>query len=237
MKKYLFSSLSFFAPIVLTAAAQAATITQTANFGGTPNLSQTLTFEQFDDLGGARTLLSIGVISALNIDNGLAILDNDGEEPAQDSFEFGAKGDISSTDVSLLDILALPVTGELEVIHSETFNLAPNVDDGPGILDPSLPDGMKYFGSHKGDSDSGFIGRALFGEYTGTGTYDIVVDVSQWQDFGGTSGVQWALSPVTASGNVSVVYEYIPEPSVLALLGGCGVAWLIACGLRSRRRT
>ena len=134
------------------------------------------------------------------------------------TFEFGAKGDISSTDVSLLDAGFQPVTAELESLHSDAFSLDGNVGDGPGDYDPSPPDGMLYAGGLETDSDSGFIGSALFDQYTGTGTYDIVAEVNQWSYFGGVSGIEYAVTPSTAGGEVTVVYTYIPEPGTLSLL-------------------
>ena len=193
-------------------------IVQTETFGGTPNFTETLTFDQFDNVGGTLTLESIQVSVLLNINGGELILDNDGVNPASGTFEFGAQGDISSTDVSLLDALFQPVTATLGALHSDTFSLAGNVGDGAGDFDPTPPDGMSYLGGLETDSDAGFIGLALFPQYIGTGTYDIDADVAQWQDFGGVSGIEWAVTPVVADGEVTVTYTYTPEPASLALL-------------------
>ena len=65
----------------------------------------------------------------------------------------------------------------------------------------------------------GIIASTLFSQYIGPGTYDIMVDVLQWSDFGGVSGIEWAVTPVTCDGEVTVVYNYIPEPATLSLLG------------------
>jgi len=207
---------------------QAAVIIQTENFNGTPNLVQDLTFDQFDDLGGTRTLVSIGVQVDLSVNGGQLILDNDGEQAASGSFEFGAKGDISSTDVSLLNASFQPVTAELEAIHGGTFNLDPNTGDGPNDFDPSAPDGMSYSGGVEADADAGSIASALFSQYIGTGTFDVTADVTQWQDFGGVSGVEWAVTPVSASGSVMITYTYteIPEPASLSLLALGGLLLL-----------
>ena len=204
--------------LMLCSAATADQIVQTETFGGTPNFTQPLTFDEFDDQGGTLILQSIQVSVLLNVDGGELILDNDGEDPASGTFEFGATGDISSTDVSLLNAAFQPVTATLESLHDQAFSLDGNVGDGPGDYDPSPPDGMSYAGSLETDSDAGFIATALFGQYIGTGTYDISAEVNQWQDFGGVSGIEWAVTPVTADGEVTVVYTYIPEPATLSLL-------------------
>jgi len=206
--------------------ASASSIVQTENFNGTPNFLRTLTFDKFDDQGGALTLQSISVSVLLNVQGGLLILDNDGENPASGSYEFGGKGDISSTDVSLLNSLFQPVTAEVEALTTGSFSLGANVGDGANDFDPSAPDGMQISGTTQSDSDSGFIASALFSQYIGLSTFDIDVSVDQWSDFGGVSGIEWAVTPVTASGTVTIVYNYVPEPATLGLLSIGGLAVL-----------
>ena len=218
------------AVVLVAGPAMAAQIIQTEAFSGTPDLTRTLTFDEFDDLGGTLTLTSIQVSVSLSAIGGQLILDNDGESSASGSFDFGAKGDISSTDVSLLDAGLFPVTSEVQAGHNQAFSLDPNTGDGPSDFDPTAPDGLQYNGGTETDSDSGLISGTVFNQYIGTGTYDIDVDVTQWQDFGGLSGIEWAVTPVSASGNVTVIYNYIPEPATLGLLS------LGALALLRRRR-
>ena len=204
---------------VFTVPAIAGVITQNENFSGTPNFSSTLTFDEFDDQGGTLTLLSIQVVINLTAQGGSLTLDNDGVDPASGAFEFGAKADISSTDVSLLDSGLQPVTSEVEAVHAAAFSLAGNLGDGAGDFDSSGPDGMLYTGGTENDSDSGNISSLVFAGYTGTGTYDIEIAASQWSDFGGVSGIEYAVTPLTASGVVTVIYNYTPEPATMVLFG------------------
>ena len=208
-------------------AAQGATITQIVNYGGIPNYSQPLTFDQFDDLGGTLTLLGIEVLVDFNSDGGRLVLDNDAEGAAAGTFEFGAKAAVSSLDVPLLDAASLAVVGGLAAVHSQAFALDGNVGDGANDYDPSAPDGLAYDGVPETDSDSGFIGAAYFASYIGAGTYNITLDATQWQNFGGIGGIEWAVSPGTTSGTVTVVYTYVPEPATLTLLALGGLGLLI----------
>jgi len=217
--------------LVSTSLASALTLTETETFNGTPNFLRTLMFDQFDDQGGTLTLQSISVSVLLNVQGGQVTLDNDGEEVASGSYEFGGKGDISSTDVSLLDASFQPVTAEVAALTTGGFNLDANVGDGPGDYDPTPPDGMLISGTSQSDSDSGFIASSLFSQYIGAGTFDIDVSIDQWADFGGVSGIEWAVTPVTAGGEVTVVYNYVPEPATMSLLA---IGGLVA--LRRRRK-
>jgi len=193
-------------------------IVQSKDFSGIPSLTRTLNFKKFDNLDGTLTLQSIQVLLELEVSGGSMILDNDGVDPAAGTFEFGAKGIISSTDVSLLDDSIDPVTGVVEAMHSGTFSLTGNQGDGQTDFDPTNPDGMQYYGSVEFDSDAGFITQLVFSDYIGTGTFDIEVGVTQWQDFGGISGIEWAIAPVSAAGKVEVIYNYVPEPATMAFL-------------------
>jgi hypothetical protein len=206
--------------------ASAGTITQTETYSGTPNFTQTLTFDEFDDLGGTLTLTSIQVLVDLDVLGGVLVLDNDGVDPASGTYEFGGKADISSTDVSLLDAAFQPVTAEVEALTSGAFNLTGNVGDGANDFDPSAPDGVQVNGTTQSDSDSGFIAAALFSQYIGTSTFDVDLDATQWSDFGGVSGIEWAVTPVTADGEVTVIYNYVPEPATMGLLSLSGMALL-----------
>jgi len=204
---------------------------QLLNYSGTPNLSQTLTFDKFDDLGGTLTLQSVQVIFHLNSHDGTFILDNDSALPAAGTFEFGAKGGITSADVPLVDGSFQPVVAELDALHSGPFGLAGDPSPVVGDYNPAPTDGMQYDGTDEYNSDSGYIASVLLGQYIGTGTFDIDVDVIQWQDFGGISGIEWAVSPVNVEGSVEVVYTYVPEPATISLLSIGGLTLL-----RKRRK-
>jgi hypothetical protein len=200
----------------------ATTITQTQNFSGIPNISGSLTFNQFNDNAGTLTLQSIEVQFYLETDGGHLIIDNDGVLPASGTFQFGAVGIMSSTDVILLNSLFLPIPGQVGAYHSQVFNLSADNGDGPGNYDPTPPDGLSYDGGIESDSKSDFVGNAFWGVGTkgflGTGIYDINYSIIQWLNCGGISGIEYAITPVNITGHVTINYTYIPEPATIVLL-------------------
>src|SRR4030042_1201486 len=115
--------------VCLCGTAWATTIVQTKNFNGIPAMAGSSTFDQFDDNGGMYTLNSIQVSLYLQIVGGELILDNDGELAASGTLQFGAKGTLISTDVSLLDSTPTPIPGEATAFNSQAFNLDPNTGD------------------------------------------------------------------------------------------------------------
>ena len=207
------------------AGASASPIVQVQSFGpGTPNFIQTLTFNEYS---GVDPLGSIEVKLDLAITGGQLYVDNDGGDIATVTVYLGAYGDITSADVTLLDAAFNPVTATASCSTSDTFNLDPDDGDGTGNVDPSPLDGATLSGGSVCDSQSGLINAAFFGDYTGTGTYTIDIDIKQILDFGSVGGVEGGFSPVTACGSVTVIYNPIPEPMTLSLLALGGLVTLI----------
>ena len=198
-------------------------IPQTKPFSGVPDMNGVLAFDKFDTHGGTWVLDSIQVKLNLETSGGTFKLDNDSELPASGTFFFGAKGTISSTDVALLNssLVPLAIPGQAMAYHSEAFSLDPNVGDIGGDYSPLPPDGMSYTGHAETDTKSGFVGELFWAGYQGTGTYDINYEITQWLTYGGIGGIEYAVTPVSASGDVEVIYEYhiIPEPATICLLG------------------
>jgi hypothetical protein len=211
--------LIFFAAALLVTAvpAFALTIPQTKDFNGIPNMSGSLNFNQFNNSGGL-TLTSIQVSLYLQATGGELRLDNDSDSPASGTFQFGAKGNISSTDVALLNTLLQPIPGEVNATHSQAFSLAGNVGDGTGDYDPTPPDGLLYDGGTESNSKSDFVTSLAWPGYIGTGTFNINYFITQWLDYGSIGGIEYAVTPVNAYGYVQVIYTYVPEPATITLL-------------------
>jgi hypothetical protein len=222
--------LIFAVALFITAGlASAATITQTRIYGpNTPNMNGSLAFNKFNLALG--TLESIQVSFTLQTSGGQLILDNDSPSAASGTFEFGAVGSITSTDVSLMDTLFLPIPGQADAYHTGAFNLTANAGDSLGDYDPTPTDGLQYDGGPETDTQSGLVNSLVWGGYTGTGagTYNIKYSVTQWLDYGSVSGIEVAFSPVIASGGVTVIYTYtpIPEPATVSLLTIGALAFL-----------
>lgn len=207
-------------------------IFQSLSFGpDTPNYSDTLTFDKFDDQGGTRVLLSVLVGMELDISGGWLGVDNDGQEQAIVDVDLGATGEVTSTDVTVFPAV------ETGASTQSNFLLDPDDGDGPGNVDLSPLDGATHSGGVAGDSTSKTILSTFYPEYIGTGTFDVLAEIDQILDFGGVGGVEGSFSPVTAGGSVTVTYNWapVPEPSALALLG-MGAFGLLACVWRKRRR-
>ncbi len=214
--------LTFFAAVLLVTAipAFAAVITQIKTFSGLPNFNGSKTFNQFNP--GLGTLNSIQVTLALQTSGGQLVLDNDSTSPASGTFQFGAKETISSTDVTLLNTSFQAVPGEVNAIYSQAFSLAANVSDSNNDYNPSPPDGLLYNGGIMSNSKSDYIANAVWYAgakgFIGTGTYGINYQANQWLDYGSIGGIEYAVNPVNASGSITVVYNYVPEPATISLL-------------------
>jgi hypothetical protein len=204
---------------------------QTVNFGPTtPDFTIPLTFDQYD--GNLSDLVSVKVKAFLEVTGGSATVDNDGMTSTNVSIEFGTTLSLSSTDVTLLDGAFQPVVGDVDVLANQMFALAANDLDDPTIFnDDGGPDNATLGGAIGSNMGMGFINSTFFSEYVGSGTFDIIIDADTAFSISGGSGVSGAFTPQIASGNLMVIYEFIPAPSSLALLAiGGGLM-----GVRRRR--
>ena len=229
--KMIFRSCAVLIVLALTITMAGATqVTQEKSFNGVPDFEKQLTFAKMNFTCPNCVMNWIRIDLILNVTGGQYVIDNDADSPASGSFSFGGKANISSTDVSLLDGSFNPVVGTVTAGHTDTFSLDPNFGDGPGDYSPNPPDGMVYIGGTETDSKFGYINSLFFNQYIGVGTFDIDVDATQWAMFSGSSGLETAITPVTANGKVIVTYDYtcVPEPgSLMALAGGLGMLGLI----------
>ena len=229
---------SFLAVAILAASSSvshALVQSQTQNYGpGIPNYNATQNFNQFNPALG--TLNSIKVSMAVGVSGGTLTVDNDGVGPANVNVALGAKGNLQSIDVSLIDLVFQPVVADVTAQTANIYNLGADNGDGVGVVDGTAPDGAVLSGGAVNNSAFGFINSAVWGPYQGAGTYGIKALIDQILDFGSVGGVEGAFTPVTASASVTVEYDYtpnVPEPGTISL----AVLAIVACTAgRGRRR-
>ncbi|NOU35336.1 MAG: choice-of-anchor E domain-containing protein [Kiritimatiellaceae bacterium] len=218
--------------LVAAGTLQAATITQTKTFSGSPNYSSILTFNKFDDAGGTYTLNSIFVSVVLNTAAGASLgIDNDGQNPASGTASFGSNGGITASDVTLLKQNFSTFYGTLVSTSSKQMTLA--ADDGDSTtFSTSGTDYDALVTSATSVSDNAYLSSAVFDQYKGNGTYTVTYGVNQYLSMGAFSGAQFQGNPVSADGSMSIQYNYtIPEPASASL-----TALIFVAGFWIRRR-
>ncbi|MEO1584845.1 MAG: choice-of-anchor E domain-containing protein [Planctomycetota bacterium] len=189
---------------------------QTQSFAGTPNLNETLTFNQFT--GDLVDLTGICITLEISATGGQAIVDNDGAQAGSATIDFGVEGTLSAPVVNLFP------TPSVAVASNNVFNLAADNGDGPLNVDGTGPDGATVPGVSGSDSDMVNINAAFWSDYVGNGTFDIVAEIDTLFDIFGISGVEGSFTPASVEGSVTVEYKVIPAPASAAVLGLGGLA-------------
>lgn len=213
--------------------AHGSVIVQTQSFGPTPSDSvQSLTFSKYN--GPASELLSIEVRFRLDISGGSLQLDNDNNSPASGTATLGGSGLIYSPDVPLIDRFTHPVIALTVASASTLFSLSANDGDAAGVFNVGGDDYTKFSASPASAANQGEISSSFLSAFVGDGTFDISVALSPYIDFGSTNGIHFSATPVDASGNVSIIYNYeklnLPTPASASLVGLGGIV-----ALRRRR--
>lgn len=202
----------FVAFIATASAAMANPLVQKQDFNGTLNFSRPLTFNKYN---AGKTLTSIRISLNLRINGGTLIIDNDSNDPALGTFEFGENALLGSTDVLLTG-----GPGQAQAYNFLSVSLAGNVDDVKNEYSPLPPDGNYYNGGIVSDTKSGYINDEFWSSYQGSGTFDIQVSVWLQTNYIGTGYVEYSLTtPISVTGYVEVAYTCIPEPATITLLG------------------
>ena len=212
--------------------ASAATIVQTQNFSFVPNGSQNLVFNEFDTMGGTRTLQSVTITTSLTKTGGSLFVDNDSEVAASGSISQSITITLSSETAALVNNSFVTI-GSASVTANSYYFADLSADDGDGEF--YQPGGSDWGGTSFGsvtESETNSVGSIAIGSYAGAGTFTFNVAGVQGSDTSAVSGVSGSFSPASASGFVTVTYTYVPEPAS-TMLGGLGVIVLLT---RHRRR-
>lgn len=215
-------SLIIVALLVATGSLHADRITQTNTFSGTPNYSKALWFNQFDTLGGIRTLTNVTVSVFLLTDaQGSIGVDNDGALSASGEVTMGNK-------LTLTVALAYGVgLSPLYATTAAAFSLA--ADDGDGATYSTIGSDYGFMGvTATQTNSSAIIGSGYWGAYQGSGAFLFDAYIDQIANYAVLGGVQALIDPMHSSGRVVVTYDYIPEPaSAMLVFFGAGVGVVI----------
>ena len=198
--------------------ANAAVITQTQNIGEhVPSKSGDLTFGYFDESLG--TLLSVQIVTSVTWWGGYYALDNDSDVASSGEGRWGMT--IKLSDVP--GVLSSATTKSDYV--SDTFSLAKNDGDPTsqfdvGGLDYDRLEGPTYE-TRRTIGVTVDVAENKLNDYFSNvaGNFVIGYNTTQDQSFSGVSGNSMSSSPLSASGYVTITYNYtpVPEPATASL--------------------
>jgi hypothetical protein len=216
--------------LAATGFASAAVITQTKTYSFVPSNSATLTFDKFD-AATYGTLTSIVITTEVTKSGGSLFVDNESSDTASGNISQSVTINLNSIDVDLLAASGGAIGLNVSAVSTYAATTGPDDGDGPGVQ----PGGIDYDGtsfSPTTTTETKNVKAIVWSEYEGTGTYNIDVLGAQGFDAAAFGGAAIQITPATASGSVTVVYNFtpIPEPAS-AMLGALGCLAL----LRRRR--
>lgn len=193
--------------------------------------SYLLTFDQFDTLGGTRTLTGVNVSFTFDKTGGSYAIDNDSTEAGTITFYHELRARLVSPDVHLGS-----ASNYISALSEFSTSVGADNGDPQEEFNTDIPgaDYVVYTPSDLLDNaHTATITPTYWAGYTGGGTYDVTFQALQSFAADGVGGLQSQTISSVVSATVTVVYTYevVPEPQT-ALLGAVGMFAL----LNRRRR-
>jgi len=219
---------------VVIGVAQASTITQTltvSDFVPGVDTTYNLLFNQFDTQGGTLTLSSVTISVTVNAWGGYYAVDNDGGTAASVTVAWGASGRIS-TGSYIYDLPSGSVQNtQYATLNSGTVSLTANTGDSVGVYNAgSESDKYRLDGSTVDAPTQATVSgtrTTSLDAYSGTGQLGLTYIGNQASTSSQVGGVYYSGGPASSSAIITITYEYVPEPTCLALVAiGCGVLGL-----------
>ncbi|MCP4593893.1 MAG: PEP-CTERM sorting domain-containing protein [bacterium] len=194
---------------VSTASAATISFQNSFSFPLSPN-SDTKSLSKFDDLGGTLTLTKVTLYIDALVGSSLTA-ENDSQLPAP-LFQASLTGLVTATSPDLSVSAAMADNWPISLAASNGL-----AGEGTDFHD------FGYLS--KSDTDSDQIATPTdLSFYVGAGNFfDVDIDGTAGWGFSGTTDATLTVADLGAEGIVKVTYEYVPEPTSLALLAAGGL--------------
>ncbi len=206
--------------MAVTSLANASIVTYTINFNdaysGTFDISEVLSVPQFNPLQG--TLLNVTIDYGINADGSVGLENKNATTGGNRTLRTFINPTSEPDNVTHGDLklnLGATTLASVDWNVANTYTMYLAAFDG--VVDYAGASGFSAVYLAEADSGSAFYDSGL-ASFVGNGTVDFDLIGSAWGVLSDGSNVSMMMSTIGA-GDVTVTYEYTPEPATIALLG------------------